>query len=207
MGRVTGHVALWAALILALARPPASQADGSAAADVSLFSGDRQMGDQALSLGAGLMLPLFFQDLAGSCRETNLSAGGAARFEYSAYLTSRWRFGLAASGAFAESPNDHTLYMIPLTLEATRVFDVSRFSIPVSLGLGASIVGYREWVHVDLIAVPALGCYWRYDSSWSFGLRASWWLDFQGATANQDPDQARLGDFLVIAPGFVYHVQ
>jgi hypothetical protein len=52
---------------------------------------------------------------------------------------------------------------------------------------------------------PSVGAYWQYDSNWSFGLRAAWWLDFQPTTKYQSADQARAGNFLSITPGMFYH--
>ena len=47
--------------------------------------------------------------------------------------------------------------------------------------------------------------YWRYDSNWSFGANAVWWLDFQRATKEQEDYMARMGNFLIITPSVFYN--
>jgi hypothetical protein len=194
-------------VMLSLLLPVAAWSGTRADTETSLFTGDRQTGDQALSASVGLLVPLWFQEPGGDLHDTNLDLGGAARFQFDAYLGNSWRVGLAIDGAFASSPNGRTFYMVPLTLQATWALEVSRFSFPLSLGLGMNIVGYRDWSHVDLVATPAAGCYWRRDSNWEYGLRFSWWIDYQQATSDQDADQTRWGHFFSITPGLVYHVQ
>ena len=113
--------------------------------------------------------------------------------------------GLELGGSFARSPNKESLFILPITAKATYLLNVSRFEIPFSLGVGMSIVRYRTWSHIDFIMKPSLGAYWQYNSNWSFGLRATWWLDFQPTTDYQSSYQARAGNFLSITPGMYYH--
>jgi hypothetical protein len=164
-----------------------------------------QLGDQTLALNAGLMVPLFFKEFGGETHETNLTVGGLGELQWSAYVTPSLRIGLDIGGAFARSPNDRTLFLMPITAKASWVFGVSRFEFPVSLAAGINIVRYREWSHVDVILKPGVGGYWRYDTNWSFGLNLAWWLDFQPASADQPANQARMGNFLMITPGVFYN--
>ena len=164
-----------------------------------------QLGDQTLALNAGVMVPLFFQEFDGSVHDTNLTVGGMGELQWSAYVSPNIRIGLDIGGTFARSPNDRTLFLMPITVKAAWVFNVSRFEFPVSLGAGINIVRYREWSHIDFILKPGVGGYWRYDSNWSFGLNLAWWLDFQSATGDQPDNQARMGNFLMISPGVFYN--
>jgi hypothetical protein len=164
-----------------------------------------QLGDQTLAINAGLMVPLFFQEFDGTYHGTNLTVGGMGELQWSAYVSPNIRIGLDIGGSFARSPNDRTLFLMPITAKAAWVFSLSRFEFPVSLGAGINIVRYREWSHVDFILKPGVGGYWRYDSNWSFGLNLAWWLDFQAATGDQPDNQARMGNFLMITPGVFYN--
>ncbi len=165
------------------------------------------LGDQALGISAGLLIPLFFQEFqGGEYHGTNLSLGGVGSLQWSAYLSAYWRMGIEVAGAFAFSPNLKTLLILPLTLKVAYLINVSRFEIPISLGVGVSIIRYREWSHLDIIAKPGIGAYWRYDHNWSFGINMEWWLDFQYVDpAYQPVEQARIGNFLAITPSLIYN--
>ena len=164
-----------------------------------------QLGDQTLALSAGLTIPLFFQEFSGPYHDTNLTLGGTGELQWNAYVAPSVRLGLELAGAFMRSPNQRTLFMLPITAKATYVLGISRFEFPIFLGVGLNLVRYREWSHLDFILKPGAAAYWRYDSNWSFGASAAWWLDFQGTTDSQDPEQARMGNFLAITPSVFYH--
>ena len=165
------------------------------------------LGDQSLAISAGLCIPLFFQEFVGPdpYHATNLTVGATGSLQWSAYLNPFIRLGLEISGAFAFSPNARALIMLPITIEGSYVFQVSRFEFPLSLGAGICIVRYREWSHLDIILKPGAAAYWRYDANWSFGANLAWWLDFQPVTENQSPNQARMGHFLEFTPSVFYH--
>jgi hypothetical protein len=164
-----------------------------------------QLGDQTLALAAGLAFPLFFQEYGGQIHDTNLTLGGSGELQYSAYLNSNVRLGADLAGLFARSPNDRTLFLLPITVRIAYVLAISRFEFPISLGAGINIVNYREWSAVDFILKPGVAGFWRYDSNWSFGLNVSWWLDFQGTTKEQAADQARMADYLIVTPAVFYN--
>ncbi len=184
--------------------PPEGQQPGDKKKSVLEMEG-HQLGDQTLALSAGMMVPLFFQEFGGSAFPTNLTLGGMGELQWAAYLNPNLRIGLDLAGSFARSPNDHTLFLMPITAKVAYVLGVSRFEFPFYLGAGISIVRYREWSHVDFILKPGVAGYWRYDSNWSFGLNLTWWLDFQSTTSSQDPSQARMGNFLMISPSVFYN--
>ena len=163
------------------------------------------LGDQTLSINAGVFIPLFFQEFAGSYHATNLSLGGVGNLQWNAYLSPYWRIGLEIGGSFSFSPNSHTLLMLPFTLKLAYVITVSRFEFPIFLGAGVNLIRYREWSHLDIIVKPGFGAYWRQDLNWSFGLNVVWWLDFQYADINQSTSQARMGNFLEVTPSLFYH--
>jgi hypothetical protein len=165
---------------------------------------EHQLGDQTLSLSAGLMIPLFFQEFGGGHHPTNLTLGGVGEIQWNAYVSPHVRLGGELGGAFSKGPNKRTLFMMPLTFKATYVFNVSRFEFPVFLGMGMNIVRYKDWSHLDFILKPGLAGYWRYDSNWSFGANAVWWLDFQ-RVANDQEGEARMGNFLIITPSVFYN--
>ena len=80
----------------------------------------KTLGDQSLTINAGLMIPLFFNVLSDSTigvsgrTSTNLSLGGVGSLGWMAYLNNNWNIGIELAGMFTYSPNDNTFYMIPL---------------------------------------------------------------------------------------------
>jgi hypothetical protein len=164
------------------------------------------LGDQQLGIGAGMLIPLFFQDFGGGYHNPNLTLGALIDLQWNAYLNANWKVGLELAGGFTFGVNLHTLLLLPLTFKVSYVINAGRFEFPIFLGVGINIVRYREWSHLDLIAKPGIAAYWRYNHNWSFGLTLEWWLDFQYVDPSfQDVSQARMGNFLTIAPSMIYN--
>jgi hypothetical protein len=191
-------------LSLIVSVPLASQEGDDAQRAVAFPS--HALGDQSLGIGAGLFIPLFFQDFTGGYHGTNLSLGATGDFQWNAYLSANWKMGLELAVGFCFSPNLHTLLMLPITFKVTYLITTQRFEFPLFIGAGINVVRYREWSHLDIIVKPGFGVFWRYDHNWSFGGTISWWLDFQYVDANVQPvDQARMGNFLSITPSLIYN--
>ncbi len=164
------------------------------------------LGDQQLGIGAGLLIPLFFQDFSGAYHNPNLSLGAIIDLQWNAYLNAYWKIGLELAGGFTFGVNMRTLLMLPLTLKVSYVISAGRFEFPIFMGVGINIIRYREWSHLDIIAKPGVSAYWRYNHNWSFGLTLEWWLDFQYVDpAFQDVSQARMANFLAITPSMIYN--
>jgi hypothetical protein len=164
------------------------------------------LGDQVLSINAGLFAPLF--TLAPSTGKitpllfTQLSLGVVGSLNWAAYVTPRIRVGIDIAGDFSFSPNANALLMVPFIAEGTYVFSSYPFEIPVSFGLGMNIVKYVDQTTIDLLMRPATGLFWIYNSSWSFGLNLDYWLDMQLST---DQTKSRFGNFLEISLSALYH--
>ena len=170
---------------------------------------EHELGDQALGISAGLWVPLFFSDFHGNRRDTNVSVGALASFQWNAYLCSWFRLGAEIAGSFGISPNKKSLLMLPITLKTTFLVKAGRFEFPFSFGFGINLVRYRSMKQVDIILKPAVGMYWYFNSNWSFGMETSWWMDFQPATRIQkdegNEDHSRFGNYIIINLGVFYH--
>jgi hypothetical protein len=161
-----------------------------------------ELGDSTFSLSAGLLIPLFFQDYNGFY-PGNSSLGGAGSLHWSAYLTDSFRIGLEFGGAFSYDPNGDMYWMLPLTAKATYVFTISRFEIPISLGVGVDFFMYKDLFDSLIIVKPATGIFWRFDANLSFGLNISWWWNLEtGKSNNVPPIMMNLID---ISPVLFYH--
>ena len=185
-------------VLLACAADPLFAADG-AKSEPSQYS----LGDQTMSINAGLFVPLFFLAPNGAISAPNLSLGVVGSLCWAAYVAPQVRIGAEVAGNFTLSPNSNTLLMLPFLAKASYVFTAYPFEIPLSFALGMNIVKYVDKSTIDLLIRPGASVYWIYSSSWSFGLNFNYWFDmqFNGTT----PANARIGNFLEISLSALYH--
>jgi hypothetical protein len=194
-----------AILMLAAAATPLFAAD-SPAAQPSQYS----LGDQTLSINAGLFVPLFLlpgpvvllAPSAGSGSPPHLTLGAVGNLSWAAYVSPQIRLGLDIAGDFTLSPNANSLLMLPFIAKAAWVFTVYPFEIPVSFGVGMNIVKYVDKTSIDLLLRPGVSGLWIFNSSWSFGLNLNWWFDMMFA---KDPTSSRIGNFLEVSLSALYH--
>jgi hypothetical protein len=167
------------------------------------------LGDQTLSINAGLFVPLFllptgtwFLAPSAGGGPSHLSLGGVGSFSWAAYLGPQIRVGADIGGTFTFSPNANALLMLPIVAKASYVFALYPFEIPVTFGVGMNIIKYVDQTTIDLLLRPGVSFYWIFNSSWSFGLNLNYWLDMQFAS---DPSQSRTANFLEVSLGALYH--
>ena len=163
------------------------------------------LGDQTMSINAGLFIPLFLLPtgtvlLAGS--PPHLSLGGVGSLSWAAYVAPQIRIGAEIGGSFTFSPNMNALLMLPIIAKASYVFSLYPFEIPVTLGAGVNIISYVDQHYFDFLLRPGASCYYIFNSSWSFGLNLNYWIDMQfSSTAGQ----SRTGNFLETSLSALYH--
>jgi hypothetical protein len=161
------------------------------------------LGDQTLSLNAGLFIPLFFQDYDGKYYAPNLSLGGVGSIQWNAYLSSFFRVGLELGGLFTFSPRPETVLMMPLTAKFTYLLSFGRFELPIYLGAGINVMKYSDTVYnLSILLKPGASLYWRFDANLSFGLNCVWWWTSELPAADHAPI---MGNFLEITPSLFYH--
>ena len=187
-------------VLAACAAAPAFAADNQAPA-ASQYS----LGDQTMSINAGLFVPLFLLPsgvvlLSGN--PSQLSLGAVGSLSWAAYVTPVIRLGVDVAGNFTLSPNSNVLLMLPFIIKAAYVFSFYPFEVPISFGVGMNIVKYTSLSSIDLLLRPGASFYWIYNSSWSFGLNAYYWFDGQ---FNTSPGNTRYGNFLEISLSALYH--
>ena len=189
-----------AVLAFAVAAGPAL-ADDAAAPAVSQYS----LGDQTMSINAGLFLPLFLLPsgvvlITGS--PPQLTAGVVGSLSWAAYVTPDIRLGADVGGNFTLSPNSNVLLMLPLVVKISYVFSFYPFEVPVTMGVGANLVKYTTLSTIDLLLRPGAAFYWIYNSSWSFGMNVNYWFDMQ---FNTTASNTRYGNFLEFSLSALYH--
>jgi hypothetical protein len=163
------------------------------------------LGDQTMSINAGLFIPLFLLPtgtwlLAGS--PPQLSLGGVGSLSWAAYIAPQIRIGAEIGGSFSFSPNMNALLMLPIIAKASYVFTVYPFEIPVTLGAGVNIISYVDQHYFDFLVRPGASVYYIFNSSWSFGLNVNYWIDMQFSS---DPGMSRTGNFLETSLSALYH--
>ncbi len=194
--------ALCTIALLACALQPLYAADTPASAQQpSQYS----LGDQTMSISAGLFVPLFLLPTGTwllSGNPPQLSLGGAGSLAWAAYVSPQMRLGVEGGGTFTFSPNGNTLFMLALLGKATYALTVYPFEIPLSFAVGMNVVKYVDQSTIDLLLRPGASLLWIYNSSWSFGLTLNYWFDMQFSA---DPTQSRAGNFLETSLTALYH--
>ncbi len=165
------------------------------------------LGDQTITINAGIFIPLFYQDPTpdnGSAySSTNSSVGGSGSLAYDAFLTSNIKVGLEVGGMFAMSINDNPYFMFPITAKFTYEFHFGQFSLPLYLGTGVNIITYGDDTNVQFLLKPGVSFYWNFNSSWSFGANLVYWWAPEVIPADHSYD--RIGNFLDFTLSAQYH--
>ncbi len=175
------------------------------AADSGTAASQYTLGDQTMSINAGLFIPLFLLPtgtvlLAGS--PPHLSLGGIGSLSWAAYVAPQIRIGAEIGGTFTFDPNLNALLMLPILVKATYVFSIYPFEIPVTLATGMNIISYVDQHYIDFVVRPGAALYYIFNSSWSFGMNLNYWIDMQfSSTAGQ----SRTGNFLETSLSALYH--
>jgi hypothetical protein len=168
----------------------------------------RVAGDRALSVMIGPTLPEAFQTFDGKFASTNLfPVGGTLALALDFYLDEHWSMGFGLRGSAAFSPNDNTLFMVPVTFRTNYEFKAYPFSFPVGMGAGICFTSYLTSTNLDFILMPTAGAFWNMSSSWSLGITATEWMVFEpylggGTVPSSD---GRIGYFLDPSITAIYH--
>lgn len=161
------------------------------------------LGQQTLSLSAGLFIPLFFQSLDGDYSKTNLSLGGAGSLQWGLHLNNNWMVGVEVGGMFSKSLQENTLYQVPITVKGSYIVHFFPFEFPIFVGTGMDIVKYTDQVHLNWIIKPGFSSIWKYNANWGFGLNVVYWWVLQ--RWKYDPDLGRMGNFLEVTATAQYN--
>ena len=201
MNKMPSRIAVALVLALACAPAPVFAADDSGGPSTSQYS----LGDQTMSINAGVFLPLFLLPsgvilMAGS--PPQLTPGAVGSLSWAAYVAPQIRIGVDIAGNFTLSPNSNVLLMLPFIGKASYIFSFYPFEVPLTFGIGANIVKYTSLSTIDLLLRPGAGFYWVYNSSWSFGANLNYWFDMQ---FNTNPSKSRYGSFLEFSLSALYH--
>jgi hypothetical protein len=155
------------------------------------------LGQQSISLSAGLFIPLGIQSVAtGDFYESrNPKLGGAGSLQWGIHLSNNWMVGVEVGGMFGKTIQENVLYMLPITVKGSYILHFFPFEIPMYLGTGFTILDYEEQNHINWIIKPGFSSIWKYNLSWGFGLNFVYWWILQPW---KDKSKATMGHFLEI---------
>ena len=161
------------------------------------------LGQQTLSLSAGLFIPLFFQSFDGDYSKTNLSLGGVLFLQWGIHLSNNWMIGAEGGGMISKSIQENRLYQLIFTAKGSYIIHFFPFEFPIFIGTGLDVVKYTDQVHLNWIIKPGFSSIWKYNANWGFGLNVVYWWVLQ--PWKYDPDLGRMGNFLEITATAQYN--
>jgi len=169
------------------------------------FEPTYSLGDQMLSLNLGTIFPLFYTGGPDGMEDANLTVGGTGHLQWSAFVNNNLAVGGEFGGMFAFTPNQNTLFMIPLAARLTYFLRAYPFEFPLSLAAGVNFSRFEENFKTDPILIPGAGVYWNYNTEWAFGLDLRWWWVPQIYTGPTPPSEdTRFGNFLASTLSVMY---
>jgi hypothetical protein len=159
-------------------------------------------GDQLITGGLGITIPLFNMTPDGLNKETNINTGGTGNIGYSRFITSNIALGGEITFAFNTTLGENLLFYLPLTFRATYALVFDRIHVPLSLGVGGAIQTYNDINYFGLIVKPEIGAFYQYSPEWSFGGTVDWNIMPEWYKNSADD---RTANMLAVGFGFRYH--
>jgi hypothetical protein len=168
------------------------------------------LGQQTLSISAGLFIPLFYQAFTGEYSgTTGLKLGGVGSLQWGIHLDNNWLLGLEVGGMFSPSRDipENVFYQLPITAKGAYIFHLFPFEISVYLGAGMDIVKYADQTQVNFILKPGFMPLWKYNTEWGFGLNVVYWWVFQPWNDDRvgGREAGRMGNFLELTATAQYN--
>jgi hypothetical protein len=152
------------------------------------------LGQQTLSISAGLFVPLFLQSFDWEYAKTNLKLGAAGSLQWGIHLSNNWMTGLEVGGVLSKDINDASFFMLPITAKVGYIIHFFPFEFPIFVGTGLNIVKLEDVLNLTWIIKPGFSSIWKYNINWGFGLNAVYWWVPQ--FWSDDRDKGRMGNFL-----------
>jgi hypothetical protein len=152
------------------------------------------LGQQTLSISAGLFIPLFFQSFDWEYAKTNLKLGAVGSLQWGIHLSNNWMTGLEVGGVLSKDINDASFFMLPITAKAAYIIHFFPFEFPIFVGTGLNIVKLEDVLNLTWIIKPGFSSIWKYNINWGFGLNVVYWWVPQ--FWSDDRDKGRMGNFL-----------
>ena len=184
---------------------PAVAQDGNG--DEELFVPVYSLGDQTLRINLGTFFPLFFFGGPDGLEPANLTLGGAGSLVWESYLSTNVTVGVEVGGSFSFTPNFRTLFMLPIAVRGSYIFNFYPFEVPVTLAAGVNFSRISDNSKIDPFVKAGGAFLWDYSSQWAFGANLFYWFvpQIYSATSPAGADATRYGNFLEFTLSALYH--
>jgi hypothetical protein len=159
-------------------------------------------GDQTFNISLGVLLPLFFTANSGGTLDNKLLVGGVGSLAYNYFLDPRFFIGGILQGSFAQTIGENFLYLIPIGVTVGYQVVLNRFEFPFSLTAGGMTQQYLTYNGYWPFLKSQASGFFRFNSDWSFGLNAAWWIVPQWTNT---PNRDAVGNFLELTLAARYH--
>jgi hypothetical protein len=196
---------LWLLILVGtfLGTPLYAQEDAPDSPPEDIFIPTYSLGDQTLTITMGMMIPLFFS--GAGVQNTNLTLGGGGSLQWNSYLNNNMTLGGELGGTFLFTPNQRTLFMVPLTVRYAYIMRSYPFEFPIYIGAGVNMSRLEGDTKFDPIIKPGASFFWNYNAQWAFGVNAVYWMVFQYYRGDEPPrEDSRIGNFLETTLSAIY---
>lgn len=194
---------------IALALMLAALCSGAAAqnSSVEYTSGGMHMkGGQAISLNAGVQVPLFVLPAsAGATDPYPLGVGTSFGLSYQYFVADRISVGGSFTGAFNGTVGGRSLFMAPIAFKASYWWGASPMEYSASIDAGAAILRLSGNGMITPFAKAGMGAYYQVNGSWSLGGQAFWWFIPEIHTGSY-ANLTRYANIAEISAGAIYHL-
>ena len=105
-----------------------------------------------------------------------LLVGGSGTLGYQRFIVSGLTLGGDVSFGYSQTLGKNVFYFVPILFRAGWQFSAGKFEFPLSIGIGGAFENYLNSSYFGLALHPDAAAFFRYDSSWSFGLHAGLYI-------------------------------
>ena len=105
-----------------------------------------------------------------------LLVGGSGTLGYQRFIVSGLTLGGDVSFGYSQTLGKNVFYFVPILFRAGWQFSAGKFEFPLSIGIGGAFENYLNRGYFGLALHPDAAAFFRYDSSWSFGLHAGLYI-------------------------------
>ena len=131
-------------------------------------------GDQAITISAGTIFPVFFLNNGNLVNPHNFDpVGGNLYLAYNYFFSYGFFLGGEVSFIFISTIGENTAYFVPLGIRAGYQFSIWRLEFPLSFSVGMAWHRYLDLGYYGLYLKTGLSAYFRFNEDWSFGLNSA----------------------------------
>jgi hypothetical protein len=135
-------------------------------------------GDQTVTISFGTVFPtVFFNNGQRIDHNFKPPVGGTGTLSYNYYINSNFFVGGEINLMFLSTIGENMYYAFPLGVRAGYQLYFWRLEFPINFTVGMVWHRYLSFKYYGLYLKGGPAAYFRFSSSWSFGLSSNWyWL-------------------------------